>query len=107
MKKSLVIFQPGKVWKKIFGLLCIGIRKYFQDLIFDMHCDIFDKIDNFLTFILLTIIVPVFDLGMSFGKIKPGKRKICKKSGNLYSKLRRNTGRCKNILKNLLRTLQF
>jgi len=31
---------------------------------------------------VLTIIVPVFDLGMSFKKFK---------SGNLYSKLRRNS----------------
>jgi len=32
----------------------------------------YDKIDNF-TFIVLTIIVPLFDLGMSFGKVKSGK----------------------------------
>jgi len=41
---------------------------------------------------VLNIIVPVFDLGMSFGKFKSRKslEKVLKKSGNLYSKLRRN-----------------
>jgi len=44
------------------------------------------KIDNF-TSIALSITVPVFHLGMSFGKVQ-----VWKKSGNLYSKLRRNPG---------------
>jgi len=44
--------------------------------------DNFNEINN-LTFIVFTFIVPVCDLGMSFGKVK---------SENLYSKLRRNLG---------------
>jgi len=45
-----------------------------------------------LTFIVLTVTVPVFGLGVSFGKVKSGKslEKVKKKSGNLYSKMRRN-----------------
>jgi len=31
------------------------------------------KIDNNFTLIVLTIIVPAFDLGTSFGKVKSGK----------------------------------
>ena len=59
--------------------------------------DIFDKIIvlnliflNF-TLIVLNIIVSVFDVGVSFGKVKSGKKRTkSRKSGNLYSKLRRN-----------------
>jgi len=36
------------------------------------YSDSFDKNDNNFTF-MLTIIVPVFDLGMSFGKLESGK----------------------------------
>jgi len=45
------------------------------------HSDMFDKVNNFRC-IVLTIIVPEFDLAMSFGKVK---------FGILYSKLRRNS----------------
>jgi len=45
------------VWKKGNNIHCVNIFSH-----------LFDKIDNF-TFIVLTIIAPVFDLGMSFGKI--------------------------------------
>jgi len=37
-----------------------------------MYSGIFDKFDN-ITFIVLTIPVPVFELGMVFGKVKHGK----------------------------------
>jgi len=37
------------------------------------YSDTFDKIDNNLTFIILSTTGPVFDLGMSFGKVKSGK----------------------------------
>jgi len=37
----------------------------------NIYSSIFDKIDNF-TFIMLTIIMPVFDLDMSFKKFKSG-----------------------------------
>jgi len=45
---------------------------------------------------LATVLVPVFELGMSFGKVKSGKspEKVWKNSGNLYLKLRWNTGFC-------------
>jgi len=40
---------------------------------------------------VLNIIVSVFDVGVSFGKVKSGKKRTkSRKSGNLYSKLRRN-----------------
>ena len=66
-----------------------GKKLFFQTRSFLMHFhNILFKIDNF-TFIVLTVIVPVFDLGMSFGKVKVW-RKAGKRSGNLYSKLRRN-----------------
>jgi len=43
---------------------------------------------------VLNIIVPVFDLGRSFGIVKPRKslEKVLKNSGNFYSKLCRNSG---------------
>jgi len=97
MEKSLVIFPAGKSRKKtFFGVLVWEKEIIFQTWSFDMHSDnilfwYFDKIDN-LTFIVLTVTVPVFGLGVSFGKVKSGKslEKVKKKSGNLYSKMRRN-----------------
>ena len=57
-----------------------------------LYSDILDKIDSSIFIVLITILVPVFELGMSFEKVKPGKspEKVWKKSGNLYSKLRRS-----------------
>ena len=73
-------FPSWKSLETIFFVLLIWKRKIiFQTWSFDLHFhNIFIKFDNF-TLIMLTFIVPVFDLGMSFGKFK---------SGNLYSKLR-------------------
>ena len=60
----------------------------FQTPSFDIHFNvILFKIDSF-TFIELTIIMPVFDLGMSFEKVRCGKRPEI--VGKLYSKLCRN-----------------
>ena len=58
------------VWKNNFyGLLVWKKKLIFQTRSFDMHFhNISFQIDNF-TFIVLTIIVPVFDQGMSFGKV--------------------------------------
>jgi len=53
----------------------------FQTCFFDMHLHNVSLNIGHFTFIVLTIIVPVFDLGMTFKKLK---------SGNLYPKLRRN-----------------
>jgi len=36
------------------------------------YSDLFDKVDNFTFTVLRSIAVSVFDLGMSFGKVKPG-----------------------------------
>ena len=71
------LFGKTKKFSKLYLFTCI--------LIF--YSDIFDKIDNF-AFIVLTIPVPVFELGISFGKVQ---------SGNLYSKLRRNPVALKNF----------
>jgi len=62
--------------------------------------------------LLLTVIVPVFDLGMSFGKVKSGKspeknlEKVLKKSGNLYSGLRRNPASVGYVFTQLTNALQ-
>jgi len=55
-----------------------------------MHfCNILIIIDNSCTFIVLTITVPVFDLGMSCGKVKSAKG-FQKCSSKFRSKLCRN-----------------
>jgi len=67
---EMVIFQSGSLEKKIFfGLLVWKKKIIFQTWFFDMHFhNILFKIDHF-NLIVLTIIVPVFDLGVSFGKV--------------------------------------
>jgi len=75
-------FPPRKSLEKFFDLVVWKKKIIFQIRSFDMQFhNILIKMDNNFTFIMLTIIVPVFDLGMWFGKVK---------SGNIYSKLRRN-----------------
>jgi len=72
-----------KSGKNLFFGLLVWKRKLFSRLdlltwILLIFYSAFDKINNF-AFIVLTIIVAVFDLNMSFRKVKSGK---------LYSKLR-------------------
>jgi len=72
-------FDHFPVWKNNFlGLLVWKNEILFQTWSFDMHSDniysdFFYKIDNNFIFTVLTIVVPVFDLGMSFGKVTSGK----------------------------------
>jgi len=91
----------GKIWsisaleKNSFGLLVWKKKIIFQTWFFDMDFhNILFKIDNF-TFIVLTIIVSFFHLGMSFEKRKPGKspEKVLKNYGSLHSKF------CRNLVK--------
>jgi len=63
---------PGKY--DFFGLLVWKNKMIFQTWSFDVHFhNILFKIDNCFTSIVLAIIVPVFDLGMLFAKVKSGK----------------------------------
>ena len=56
------------VWKKIFGLLVWKKKMIFRTYSFDMcYHNIYSRL-LILLFIVLPIIVPVFDLDMSFGK---------------------------------------
>jgi len=82
MEKSLVIFQPGKVWKEVFyGLLEWNKAMIFQTGPFHKHShNILFYIDNF-TSIVLTTVMSDFHLGRSFGKVE-----VWKRSGNFYSK---------------------
>jgi len=70
MEKSLVIFQPAR---NVFGLLTWKKAIIFQTYLFTCIFIIFNStlIINF-TFIMLTIMMLVFDLGMSFGKVEKG-----------------------------------
>jgi len=55
--KNLVIFQSGENFCFRYHIILMLLTRWI--IIF--------------TFVVLTIIMPVFDLGMSFGKAKPGK----------------------------------
>ena len=56
------------VWKKIFGLLVWKKKMIFRTCSFDMcYHNIYSRL-LILLFIVLPIIVPVFDLDMSFRK---------------------------------------
>jgi len=83
-----VLKSMEKIWSFssletfFFGLLVWKQKIIFQTCIYGMHLHKhFVKYWFHFTSIVLTIIVPVFDLGMSFEKFK---------SGYLYSELRRN-----------------
>jgi len=90
MEKVWSFSNLGNLQRHFFGLLVWKKKNNFPDFIFDVPFhNILFKMDNFTSIVLTTIIVPVFDLGMSFVKVQAWER-----SGNLYSKLRRIPGLC-------------
>jgi len=76
----------------LFSLLVWKKKVIFPAWYFNMHFRNTSFNAGNFTSIAFTIPVPVFDLGISFGKVKSGKRpeKVWIRYGNLSSKSRRN-----------------
>jgi len=92
-KKCGVIFHAGRIYK-IF-LVCWYEKNSRLDILYAFRCIYSDtSIQLFIFFLSVNIIVPVIDLGMSFGRVKLYSGNLCSKFKVIelcFQKWRRNS----------------